>query len=115
MDQSALSVAPSRRLTTASRISTSYVPTLRSMTGLLLADLGGSTMGQIDGAFRLGDGQHIASESVTPGHQSELVQPATLHSLPSNELALSRDDTLLSLDATPARNAAELKSLLGNN
>ena len=107
-----MSVAPSRRLTTASRIGTSYVPTLRSMTGLLLADLGGST-GQIDGGFRLGDGQHIASEPT--GHQSDLVQPAILHSLPSNELALNRDDTLLSLDATPARNAAELKSLLGNN
>lgn len=31
------------------------------------------------------------------------------------QLALSHDDTLLTLDAAPAKSAAELKSLLGNN
>jgi hypothetical protein len=117
MNRFVLPVTPVRRPTTGSRISTSYVPTLRSMKGLLLADMDDS-MVQMDVSaadYSLPDGQHIASEPVTPSNQSGLVQPAALHSHPGNELALNRDDTLLNLDASPARNAAELKSLLGNN
>jgi hypothetical protein len=122
MNQFALPVAPVRRPTTTSGNSTtSQIPTLRSMTamhGLLQvpAELRDSTVqgGMFAGGSDLQGGRHITSEPVTPGNQSRLVHAAGLHDL-GNELALNRDDTLLSLDATPARNAAELKSLLGNS
>lgn len=116
-----LAVAPVRRLTIASEIRTaSYVPSLRSMAamrGLLPAEVSDSMvhMEANTSCSSLQDGQHATSESITPVNGSRLAQAATLGSLPGNALPLSRDDTLLSLDTAPARNAAELKSLLGNN
>jgi len=107
MNQSALlAITPVGRHTTTSRISTSsHIPTLRSMTAM-------HALGNGSG-YR--EDQHNASEAVTPGNQSGLVEAGSLRSLPDDELALSRDDTLLDMDASPVRNAAELKSLLGNS
>ena len=89
--------APGRRPATVSGISTtSYIPTLRSMTAIHGQSAG--YMVQLDESAGVGgfhNHEHISSDGQTA--------------------ALSRDDTLLNLDATPARNAAELKSLLGNN
>jgi hypothetical protein len=117
MNQFVSPVTPVKRPTTDSRISTSYVPTLRSMKGLLLADMDDSVV-QMDVSAAdssLPDGQRITFEPVVTSNRSGLIQPAALHGHPGNELVLNRDDTLLNLDASPARNAAELKSLLGNN
>lgn len=112
-----LLMEPGRRPTTSSGSAPNHIPTLRSMSamrGLLLAEVGDS-MVHLDvygGGSGFQDGQRIAPESNPAASVRKPPQAGPLH---SEELALTRDETLLSLDATPARNAAELKSLLGNS
>lgn len=103
---------PIRRHSAAPDIGTlGHIPTQRSlaaMRGLLLAEVGDS-MVQLD-VYGTGfqNGQRIAPP---PGGTSSHSQAeATL----SDSELLNHDDTLLTLDSNPARNAAELKSLLGN-
>src|SRR3984957_5164470 len=94
------------------------VPSLRSMTGmqgLLLAELGDSMVeldmsGTISG-FR--EGSRIALGSMTPGGGSKR-GPTTSNSL-HDQRSLGRHGTLLTVGGAPERNAAELKSLLGNS
>jgi len=94
--------------------------TLRSMTsmrGLLLAEVGDS-MVEFDiggGGSGFREGQRIALESVTPGGGSNLRKSQKHFDVPAEDTSLSRHGTLLSVGATPGRNAAELKSLLGNS
>ncbi|KAF7972198.1 hypothetical protein HWV62_18680 [Athelia sp. TMB] len=105
-------VPPIRRHTVDLETSISgHVPTQRSlaaMRGLLRAEVGDS-MVQMD-VYGTGfeDGQRIAPPPVTNPRCS---QDGDLVS----DIGLIRDDTLLGLDAHPARTAAELKSLLGDN
>ena len=89
-----------------------HVPTQRSlaaMRGLLRAEVGDS-MVQMD-VYGTGfeDGQRIAPPPVTNPRCSQDRDVASDIGL------IHRDDTLLGLDAHPARTAAELKSLLGDN
>jgi hypothetical protein len=119
------------------------MPTLRSfsaMQGLLLAEVGAG-MVELDpcstgvGSSGFREGQHIIQ--ATPGGGSRRIEP-NLHleslrrALPTpmqeaelqaemenveanvNAALLARHGTLLSAGAPPARNAAELKSILGN-
>jgi hypothetical protein len=66
------------------------------------------------GGSGLADSHYFVTE--LPSTQSNLVQAAALHNLPGDDLLFNRGDTVLSLsDAAPTRNAAELKSLLGDN
>lgn len=90
------------------------LPTLRSassMRGLLLAEVG-DAMVELDvcgegSGFR--QGQRIAFDhDRSPEGGSNLPQM-------TEEVALSRHGTLLSVGANPGRNAAELKSILGNS
>lgn len=87
---------------------------MSAMHGLLLAEVGDSMvhMDVYAGGSGFQDGQRIAPESDPAAGTFNSSQAGALR---NDELALTRDDTLLSLDAAPARNAAELKSLLGNN
>lgn len=93
--------------------------TLRSaaaMRGLLLAEEG-EGMVEFDiagGGSGFCQGPRIALESVTPGggskQRSRISDAST-----AQESSLSRHGTLLSVGAPPGRNAAELKSILGNS
>jgi hypothetical protein len=92
------------------------VHTLRSATamqGLLLAEVGDSMVQLNIGGSGFREGQRIAlgdteSEGVTK-HLNQSSYP-TSHTAAN----LARHGTLLSVGVTPSRNAAELKSILGN-
>ncbi|OBZ79498.1 hypothetical protein A0H81_00809 [Grifola frondosa] len=87
------------------------------MQGLLSAETGGAMVeldfdGSITGsAFR--EGQHIALDPITPGGSSTNSQARMDRQL-SQDSAFSRHDSLFSFGTSPSKNAAELKSLLGN-
>ena len=86
------------------------------MRGLLLAEMGDGTVeldvGGSGSGFR--EGRRIVLEHVTPGGGSKQNDLAAKPSS-QEEQTLSRHGTLLSAGADPGRNAAELKSLLGNS
>ena len=96
------------------------------MQGLLLAETGGGLveLDLLGSGSGFKQGTAIVPGLVTPGGTSGVVYPplaprANLHSKRGSKVentqCLSRHATLLSRDVTPARNAAELKSLLGNS
>ena len=95
------------------------LPAMRSMTamrGLLLAEVGDGTV-ELDvvgngSSFR--EGPRIVLEHVTPGGGSK-TNLAACSLQGEAEQTLTRHGTLLSAGADPGRNAAELKSLLGNS
>lgn len=96
------------------------------MQGLLLAETGGGLV-ELDlsgGGSGFKQGTAIIPGLVTPGGTSGTINPslaprANLHSKRGAKVGgsqrLSRHATLLSQGVSPARNAAELKSLLGNS
>ncbi|TFK56747.1 hypothetical protein OE88DRAFT_1606938, partial [Heliocybe sulcata] len=84
------------------------------MEGLLLAEVGASTV-EFDnsgGAPAFKEGHLIAPQVLTPGGGTR-VQRSRHLSL--NEGRLNRQPTLLSVGCSSARNASELKALLGNS
>ncbi|KZT30910.1 hypothetical protein NEOLEDRAFT_45328 [Neolentinus lepideus HHB14362 ss-1] len=94
--------------------STLGLRSIRGMQGLLLAEVGASTVEfdiHSDGpAFK--EGHLIAPQILTPGGGTR-VQRSRHMSL--NEGRLNRQPTLLSVGCSSARNATELKALLGNS
>jgi hypothetical protein len=100
-------------------VSQGNIPAMKSisaMRGLTLAEIGDS-MVELDicgGGSGFREGQRIALASLTPGGGSK---PHTQDRpvLRVEEASLTRQGTLLTVGAPPGRNAAELKSLLGNS
>lgn len=89
----------------------------KGMEGLLLAEVGASMveLDALGGGSGFREGRHIASGTFTPvGASVKLPRLENTHRISPGH-CLSRHGTLLSQDAPAARNAAELKSLLGNS
>ncbi|KDQ63197.1 hypothetical protein JAAARDRAFT_92192, partial [Jaapia argillacea MUCL 33604] len=87
------------------------------MHGLLQAEVGGA-MVELDvygGGSGFKQGQHILPQAVSPTGGSNLPRIHASRQLSVEEYQLSRHGTLLSSGVNPTRNAAELKSLLGNS
>lgn len=86
-----------------------------AMKGLLLAENGGGMvehdLSQVDGS-RFKEGQPILVDAMSPSYHYLTLRDGKENSETSH---LSRHGTLLSAGASPARNAAELKRILGNN
>ena len=92
------------------------IPALRSRTamrGLLLAEVGDATVefDTCEGSSGFREGRRIILGHVTPGGGSKSERPTSR----LTEASLARNRTLLTVGAAPGRNAAELKSFLGNS
>ena len=87
-----------------------------AMQGLLLAETGSGMvqhdLSQSDGS-RFKEGQAILADTMSPSYQHLALRDEKENAEPSSNL--SRHGTLLTAGVSPARNAAELKRILGNN
>ncbi|KAJ3934604.1 MAG: hypothetical protein NXY57DRAFT_914538 [Lentinula lateritia] len=85
------------------------------MQGLLQAEIG-EAMVELDagnGTSGFKEGSRIITESLASCTQS--LHSNSMHDWSPEKASLSRHGTLLTANATPSRNAAELKSILGNS
>lgn len=104
--------APSRK---ASVDGGNSIRSALSMQGLLQAEIG-EAMVELDagnGTSGFKEGSRIITESLASCTQS--LHSNSMHDWSPEKASLSRHGTLLTANATPSRNAAELKSILGNS